>query len=132
MRNKGIDREQFPSLQEDIGEDPARFLDRDLLSERNLALARIRGIDHLAVCRAWIAVERRIDRGPRQRILDELQDREEFLQHSGDRDERTPDDPRVLPDLVDPNQKSIEIDHGDAENAKIQELATDGGTGQEG
>lgn len=86
-------RERFPRLKDDIGEDPARFLDRDLfehgqvrLEERNHAewdqsrqrlvrnqdvsapgemiRDRIRGIDKLAVASAWLAIERRLDRTP--------------------------------------------------------------------
>jgi hypothetical protein len=49
------DRDRFPSIREDHGEDPARFLDRPLFIR-----ARIRGIDTIALVRAWMAVERRL------------------------------------------------------------------------
>jgi len=89
----GEGRQRFPRLLEDIGEDPARFLDRDLfehgqvrLEERDVVAwdesnqrvardsdvsapgrmlrDRIQGIDHLEVARAWRAVERALDRTP--------------------------------------------------------------------
>ncbi|WP_224332868.1 hypothetical protein [Haloprofundus halobius] len=89
--------ERFPHLAADIGEDPARFLDRDLVergprktdtTSLRLVKARIRGIDSLAVCRAWQAVERRLDRGPRDGILELLEERDAWLVENGDRDER--------------------------------------------
>ena len=129
MRDKP-DRERFDHLREDIGEDPARFLDRDLLSDSNsrmLALARIRGIDRYAVASAWLAVERQIERGPRARIVDQLEERKEFLSVAGDRDERTPEDPQVLPLFVD-IEDSVDIEHADAASARIRQLATDGGS----
>jgi len=87
------DREHFPSLREDLGEDPARWLDRDLFShgitrleERDspgyneasqrvvrdadvsapgeLIRDRISGIDKIAVARGWKAIERRLERTP--------------------------------------------------------------------
>ncbi len=87
------ERERFPSLAEDISEDPARFLDRDLfehgqvrLEEREnpaytesgqrvvrdgevsapgeLIRDRINGIDDVAVAHAWVAIERRLERTP--------------------------------------------------------------------
>jgi len=86
-------RETFPNLQADIGEDPARFLDRDLfehgisyLDDRDepdfekgdqrlvregkvsapgeKIRDRIAGIDTITVARAWRAVERGLDRTP--------------------------------------------------------------------
>lgn len=78
-------RQRFPTLVEQIGEDPARYLDRDDLY---MAKVRIRGIDFLEVVRAWIAVERRLDRGPRPEVIGLLKEREAFLLEHGDRDER--------------------------------------------
>lgn len=101
------DREQFPSLEEQINEDPARWLDWPLLQRGENMRARIRGIDYLRVVRAWIAVERRIDRGPREQVMDWLEEREAQLESIGDRDERT--QKRELREK--PERECIRIDH---------------------
>jgi hypothetical protein len=91
------DREKFPSLKEDIGEDPARWLDRRLVERgpshtdatlQRAVLARINGIGDVATARAWIGVERRLDRGPREPVISRLEDRIERLKEIGDREER--------------------------------------------
>lgn len=87
----GPTREQFPGLKDDIGEDPARFLDHELVTDedmRRLVFARIRGIDTIAACRAWIAVERNLDRGPREKIIETLQARIDMLEEIGERPDR--------------------------------------------
>lgn len=80
------DREVFPHVEERIGEDPARFLDREILVTSSLQrfkrregrsnyvpdtatgdplefiASRIRGIDRLEVIGAWQAVEYRLIR----------------------------------------------------------------------
>jgi hypothetical protein len=96
---RDADRERFPGLRDDLGEDPARFLDRPLFdgdehtaSPGAIMRARIRGIDYLATLRAWKAVERNLDRGPRDRVIEMLEDREQWLLEHGDRDERLPDE----------------------------------------
>lgn len=90
------DRERFPEIERRIGEDPARWLDRDLVergpshttrTNRELVLARIRGIDYLGVANAWIQVERELDRGPRDRVIETLEERRDFLIEYGDRPE---------------------------------------------
>ena len=80
------DRERFPSLEDDIGEDPARFLDTSGVgeSERGLVLARIRGIDFHETLNAWEAVERRL--GGRKVILQAIEKRRAELEESGERD----------------------------------------------
>jgi len=101
------DRQDFPRLREDIGEDPARFLDRPLLEygfqtgAAPLVKARIAGIDYLDVIRAWIAVERRLDRGPRDNVIRWLERREETLQAKGERDDR-------LESLDDREERDVE------------------------
>jgi len=97
-----VDREKFPPLRSDIGEDPARFLDHELVTDadmRKMTFARIRGIDTIATCRAWIAVERRLDRGPREAIIERLQERIETLEEIGERPERLTEreEPRNIP-----------------------------------
>lgn len=102
-------------LKDDLGEDPGRFLDRDLLSRpiayhrvddehggtrmetrpdtdcstaATLVSARIRGIDRLDRLSAWRAVERKLDRGPRPKVMALLQEREQVLQEHGERPDR--------------------------------------------
>lgn len=84
-------------LEDQIGEDPGRFLDHELVERgpshtdrtlQRLARARIRGIDRPPVARAWIAAERRLDRGPRETVLAWLEDRLAYLEDHGDREER--------------------------------------------
>ncbi len=86
-------RERFPRLEEDLGEDPARWLDRDLfghgisrLKDRDapaynegdqrlirddkvsepgqMIRDRINGIDEIGTANAWMAVERGLERTP--------------------------------------------------------------------
>jgi hypothetical protein len=89
----GVDRETFPDVQEQIGEDPARYLDRPIYAPGEqsspllTAKCRIRGIDRLAVIGAWQAVERALDRGPRQSILELLAQRRESLVEHGERED---------------------------------------------
>ena len=92
------------SLEEQIGEDPGRFLDYPLLSnDANtspllLARARIRGIDHINVVNAWIAAERRLDRGPRAKVLEWLEDRKEALEAHGERGDRADGERKPVPE----------------------------------
>ena len=99
MNTRGETPEWQRRLKQKLGENPARFLDHDLVEYGNrhtdhtlqrLVQARIRGIDRLEVVNAWIAVERKLDRGPRDRIIDLLEERKAHLEDHGERD---------LPDL---------------------------------
>lgn len=89
-------RESFPQLREDLGEDPARYLDAPMFIDGNrepplfTAFARIRGIDRLEVANAWLAVERRLDRGPRDPVVEALEDRIAYLEEAGERPETVP------------------------------------------
>lgn len=82
-----VDRPTFPELEDRIGEDPARFLYTDGFGEndRQLILARIRGIDFIESVNAWIAVERRLT-GGRSAIIDALEERKAYLEEHGERD----------------------------------------------
>lgn len=89
------DRVEFPRLRDRLGEDPATFLDRDLVGDRGaqrMVRDRISGIDSLEVLSAWRAVERKLgehhDREPRQGVLDALDERGLWLEEHGDRDDR--------------------------------------------
>jgi len=108
------DRDTFPNLRDDLGEDPARFLDRPLVdpsgvgsSPFELARARIRGIDKLAVINAWIAVEKQIDRGPRDRVLDLLQERMTELEANGGRPDLQTAGFDVRPDRYLPHDRDL-------------------------
>jgi hypothetical protein len=88
------DRETFPSLQAEIGEDPARYLDVDRVADLELARARIRGIDFIEVIRAWKAVERNlcangvVSEHHRSTVMAWLDEREAELEEIGERDAR--------------------------------------------
>lgn len=85
------DRREFPRVVDDIGEDPARYLDAPWDERSEMIAGRIRGIDTLAVARAWVAVERRLGRGdddgPREHIIERLEDRIDDLEAAGERDD---------------------------------------------
>jgi len=134
----GPDREAFPSLRDHLGEDPARFLDRPLVEPSHqgtsspflLAKARIRGIDDAEVIRAFRAVERRIERGPRDEVLDLLDEREDVLDEIGEREDRahTERDPAETPRkevfIVDENGNPEPYDksRGSTASAKVQRV----------
>ena len=93
---KRADREHYPGLYAEIGEDPAQFLDHDLLGDSRhdtplrTAIARIKGIDSLSVANAWLAIERRLDRGPREQIVELLEARIAHLEDVGERPDDLP------------------------------------------
>ena len=76
------------------GENPARFLIEEITVDNGdgttgeLMLARIRGLETIALCRFWLGVERYLaaqeDREPRDRVVDALEEREEYLEEHGD------------------------------------------------
>jgi len=94
------DRERFPGLRERLGEDPARWLDAEILGtgtkhidgRSRMVRTRIESIDRIEVVRAWKAVERRLGRsddgGPRSGIIQALDEREGVLEEIGERPER--------------------------------------------
>lgn len=102
-RDRSTRREQWPTVDvEAIGEHPARYLDRKLMTGAEsgdaepgeFVRARIRGIDRLDVIGAWIGVERRLDRGPRPVVIRLLQERAQELEEIGERPDRLPFGPR--------------------------------------
>lgn len=99
------DRETFDDPHKD---EAARFLDTKLvetgakhtsMSGRDLFVARVRGIDSLGVVNAWIQVERDLDCGPRDKVMNLLERRRDYLIEHGDRDDRVDvrTEPRDLP-----------------------------------
>lgn len=131
-------RERFPGLREDLGEDPARFLDRPLFGsnpqtsgEGVFIRARIRGIDEIAVVRAWTAIERRLERGPREKVLDLLDEREAELAEIGERPDRCESADRDRPSkewyFVDDGERIPWPEHEQARRSGTERLAADGG-----
>ena len=138
MSRLSADRERYPRVKADIGEDPARFLDYDLAENdgmRATALARIRGIDRIATVRAWIGVERALDRPTRERIIEALQEREAILGEIGERPDRLEYGPRPPPSYYrsDSDQDTASEEDEDEEvltaHQKLQRMRvrTDGG-----
>ncbi|WP_277542929.1 hypothetical protein [Haloarcula laminariae] len=110
------DRLRCPWVVENIGEDPARWLDQPIPwnSDRlELVHSLINGIDTFARLNAWRAVERRLAndeynddaRHPldesRERITRRLDRREEWLELHGERPGRLPFGPRESCDCCD-------------------------------
>lgn len=80
------ERPTFESVADDIGEDPARFLSA---ASKDLPLARIRGLETIAACNAWTAVERRAW-GGRDVVLDAIETRRQELQATDERGDLRP------------------------------------------
>lgn len=127
-------------LRDDLGEDPGRFLDRDLLSRpaayhrvaddhggvrmearpdtacstaAALVEARIQGIDRRDRLSAWKAVERRLDRGPRKPVIELLEQRERELEELGERPDRLDDQERRDPEPTESVVEWPERDGGE-------------------
>ena len=101
------DRLRCPNLVEDIGEDPARWLDWDLLADperAEIVRTLIDGIDSMQRLRAWRGVEQKLanddENGdarnpleePRGPIMQRLDQREQWLELNGERPDRLPDE----------------------------------------
>jgi len=105
------ERREFPSLRKQIGEDPARWLDRSIADRNGQANRKgvleglIDGMDSLARIRAWKAVERRLGRGrdggPRSWVIEQLDERETTLDRIGERPDRLPHGPWPACDCCD-------------------------------
>jgi len=105
------ERREFSSLRADIGEDPARWLDREIASRTDQANRKgvvdglISGMDSLARVRAWKAVERALGRGrdggPRSWVIERLDEREATLERIGERPDRLPHGPWPACDCCD-------------------------------
>lgn len=73
-------RPRYPDIEDDMGEDPARFLSS---SEQHLPLARIHGIRDRGLLSAYRAVEQR-EFGGRDVILEAIDEREHELTEETD------------------------------------------------
>lgn len=82
------DRPQLNDIAEEIGEDPAQFLD----SDDDLLWARLKGIDRVDVARAWIEAEIEFGeyRGdsPRSKVIGALNQRIQELEETGEREDK--------------------------------------------
>ena len=150
MNSPEPSHETFPEAVENIGHDPAKFLDRPLFggsaetSAPGLIIQdRIRGIDRLAVLAVYETVERRLadrlEREPREKVLELIADRREELLENGER----PDLPlwsaeerreRALEQFrrVD-GRKSTQREADDAPlsaSAKLSRMRADGGSSE--
>ena len=105
-QNQGGSQRQRRRFDDDLADEAARWLDWDLLNHkrrRQVVRSIIKGIDRLERVRAWKAAEKIIasehDREPRAKILQWLDQREDWLEMYGDRDDRLDEreDPRDLP-----------------------------------
>jgi hypothetical protein len=92
-----LDRARYPDVRERIGEDPAQYLDKPLFEtsyDGDCSVAgwtikvRIQSIDSFAVLGAWKGIERNLDRGPRDRVMEMLNDRAQELEAIGERPDR--------------------------------------------
>lgn len=127
MNSAGETPEWQSRIKDAIGENPAHFLDRDLVQNGHNQLLpdmihdRIKGIDRLDVLNAWRAAERKLQRGQdiqslpdevdadaldfhehdiepgRKRVLDALDDREAYLREHGERSDRVQRVNRTVP-----------------------------------
>lgn len=94
MTRPGLNRQVYPHIEEKVGEDPARFLDREILVQSGLQTvtregyrpdvrvsdplefiaSRIQGIDRLEVIGAWLYVEADLLRTPDRSETDQRRD----------------------------------------------------------
>lgn len=88
------ERQEFPGIAERIGHDPAKFLDRDLVergpnhtwqTSKHLVLALIKGLPTIGKVNGWLKVEKQLDRGPREPIVELLETRLDYLIEHGER-----------------------------------------------
>lgn len=117
----------FPKIVERIGENPARFLDRDVMgttpegqSKPSLMLeARIQGIDYLEVIGCYLAVETQLDREecPRSGVMNLLEERKAWLEDHGDRDERA--EYAATPGTVETTESCVEWNTDDGEQRRV-------------
>ena len=129
---------RWPVLEDEIGEDPSRFL----RYSSAFALARIRGIDRIDVARKWIECELELgeyrEDGPRSAIIAELNRRvDELKQYRPDRRDapREIDESRKVDEVLFLDEDGNRRDRSSA-RSKLAELresspaeaATDGGS----
>jgi hypothetical protein len=98
------------------GENPARFLDHDLIEHgedhtdntlQRMVRDRIRGIDTLEVIDAWIETETSLDRGPRQTVISWLNQRKRYLEEHGERPDLSTASLDERPDRYHPHRRDL-------------------------
>lgn len=110
------DAELREQIVDAVGEDPARFLDHDLVGDddaRRLAVARIEGIDRLQVLNCWKQCERALNRDTRGQVMVLLDRRRDYLMEHGERDDWS----RADPDEI--REWSAETVHVDADGNPV-------------
>jgi len=127
-------RASFPALADRHGHDPGRWLDRPLLGDADSgetplrqAFSIIRGIGTKAELRAWRAVERQLDRGPRDAVVDRIEHRLTELDEHGERPPLGPDRDGWTAPAADTSGPSFIADAGGlggADDAEAQKVGT--------
>ena len=85
------DTPQFSAIEEDINENPAKWLSQDITIDEGdgttgqTIFAMIRGMGTITRVRAWLAVERALHQGGRDRVINKLEQKEAELQENGER-----------------------------------------------
>jgi len=118
--------------------DPARFLDYPLLGSDGQGMfirARIRGIDDRDLINQWIEVEVSLDRGdpgPRQKVIELLNQRDYKLKQQGERPDRLAHGPRRPPSMTSKPSNVEVLKESETARERINQMraATDGGTDQ--
>ncbi len=131
------ERESYDEIAEDClqGHDPGRWLDQPALDGNTgtsspllQARAVIRGLPTIRECRAWRAVERQLDRGPRPQVLEWIDERIDELEKNGERPPLGPDRDDWEPREIDPSGPSLSEDIGGGlsgrNSAEAQKLGT--------
>jgi hypothetical protein len=132
MKGGNTGEVENPGLKADIGEDPERFLSRSISFDDQFPFARINGIDSLRVVRIWKRIESDPDRAagePREPVLQALEQREEFLEAHGDRDDRVAGethDRELEPAVVMINGEPAD-ERSQSATAKLAEMRADSG-----
>lgn len=141
----------FPDIEDQLGYNPARFLDvsadaQDSIGETSelvMAESVIQGIEDVETIQAWFTVEAQLDRGPRRKVIDWLDQRKSALQgpetqadgteqeHESSSDDTTQVIPEETPSDEDATVGEEENTTGGTATAATNapaSVATDGGT----
>lgn len=119
--------ERADEMRERIGVNPARWLDCDLIVANNedkkeTVIAFIKGMDYVETVNCWKQVEKDLGRGedggPREKVMELLNNRLEYLIEHGEREERVTMGPRQSYE-----EFHDEIDRGSDEGDKDEPLS---------
>ncbi len=148
MRGQSRDHPAFPSIESQLGYNPARFLDSEIeqtgCTTDLTVISLIRGIQEISTIRAWLTVEADLGRGhnggPRQRVVKWLNRRQAVIKEA----DRAPSTPTAADTTTTANeQNSTTVDSeptSDVDSVEpspsaeassssaVTTVATDGGT----